>query len=149
MNNAIDTRTQNIIKARRKLVSKCVAILKTSVGRIQKQGCGCTLDGVGAVYKNGTLRDAIAILLAPSAIHNHTYGEISEEEQFYIVKKIARMYSVRYYLPVEREFLVKFLQQLQDAHDNAFDGFNHVDGDRMQFFLSECDKIKDSLQNAN
>lgn len=149
MNNAIDSRTQRIINNRKKLISKCLAILKTSVGRIQKQGCGCTIDGVGSVYKNGTLRDAIAILLAPSAIHNHTYGEISEDDQSYIVKKIASMYSVRYDLPADREFLVKFLQQLQDAHDNAFDGFNHVDGDRMQFFLSECGKIKDSLENAN
>jgi len=149
MNTAIHTRTQTVMKNRQKLVSKCLAILKTSVGRIQKQGCGCTLDGVGAVYKNGNLRDAIAILLAPSAIYNHTYGEISEDEQAYIVKKIASMYSIRYDLPADRQFLVKFLQQLQDAHDNAFDGFNHVDGDRMEFFLSECDKIKDNLENAN
>ena len=149
MNTAIHTRTQTVMKNRQKLVSKCLAILKTSVGRIQKQGCGCTLDGVGAVYKNGNLRDAIAILLAPSAIYNHTYGEISEDEQAYIVKKIASMYSIRYDLPADRQFLVKFLQQLQDAHDNAFDGFDHVDGDRMEFFLSECDKIKDNLENAN
>lgn len=149
MNTAIHTRTQTVMKNRQKLVSKCLAILKTSVGRIQKQGCGCTLDGVGAVYKNGNLRDAIAILLAPSAIYNHTYGEISEDEQAYIVKKIASMYSIRYDLSADRQFLVKFLQQLQDAHDNAFDGFNHVDGDRMEFFLSECDKIKDNLENAN
>lgn len=149
MNNAIDTRTQRIINNRKKLISKCLAILKTSVGRIQKQGCGCTKDGVGAVYKNGTLRDAIAILLAPSVIHNHTYGEISEDDQAYIVKQIASRYSIPYAMAPDREFLVKFLQQLQDAHDNAFDGFNQVDGDRMQFFLSECDKIKDILENAN
>lgn len=144
----IGRRTREISKNRAKLVSKCLAILNTSIGRIQKQGGGCSIDGIGAVYKNGTQRDAIAILLAPSAIKNHTYGEISEEDQGYIVKQICNLYSIQYAMIPDREFLIKFLQQLQDAHDNAFDCFNPVDGDRMQFFLNECNKIKESLQNA-
>ena len=148
MTNAFQLRTQRIIDNRKKLASKCLAILKTSVGRIKRQGCGCSIDGVGAVYKNGKLRDAIAILLSPSEIYNHTYGEISEDDQKYIVKKIASMYSIRYDIAVEYAAFVSFLQSLQDAHDNAFDCFNPVDGDRMQFFLNECNKIKESLQNA-
>lgn len=149
MNNAINTRISNIVNNRKKLANKCLAVLKTSMMRIRKQGCGCSIDGVGAVYKNGKLRDAIAILLAPSQISNHTYGEISEDEQKYIVKKIAAMYSVRCDIAVEYSTFVKFLQDLQDAHDDAFDCFNQVDGDRMQFFIDRCNKIKESLENAN
>ena len=141
----IGKRTRILTKNRKKLISKCVAILNTSVGRIQKQGCGCSIDGVGAVYKNGTLRDAIAILIAPSAIKTHTYGEISEDDQAYIVKQIASMYSITYALAPDRAFLVNFLQRLQDAHDNAFDMFNPVEGDRMEFFITETEKIKDWL----
>ena len=149
MNNAINTRISNIVNNRKKLNNKCLAVLKTSMSRIQKQGCGCSIDGVGAVYKNGKLRDAIAILIAPSQISNHTYGEISEDEQKYIVKKIAAMYSVRCDNAVEYSTFVKFLQDLQDAHDDAFDCFNHVECDRMQFFIDRCNKIKESLENAN
>lgn len=149
MTNTVQIRTQRIIDNRKKLTNKCLAILKTSVGRIKRQGCGCSIDGVGAVYKNGKLRDAIAILLSPSEIYNHTYGEISEDDQKYIVKKIASMYSIRYDIAVEYAAFVSFLQSLQDAHDNAFDCFNHVEGDRMEYFLTECNKIKESLENAN
>ena len=81
MTSTFQIRTQRIVNNRKKLASKCLAILKTSVGRIKRQGCGCSIDGVGAVYKNGKLRDAIAILLSPSEIYNHTYGEISEDDQ--------------------------------------------------------------------
>lgn len=143
--NQTNTRILKIAADRRKIINKCLAILATSVARIKKQGCGCSIPGQGAVYKNGRIRDAIAILLPPSVIHNGTYGEISAPEQSYIVNRIGKLYSVYLDNAIERDFLKTFMQRLQDAHDNAFDGFNHVEGDRMEFFITETEKIKDWL----
>jgi hypothetical protein len=41
-----------------------------------------------------------------------------------------------------------FLQQLQDAHDQAFDQYNGIPENPMEYFLAKCKEIEQSL-NAN
>ena len=141
----IEQRIWAIQNNRKKRLKKLIAMLKTSVNRIKKQGTGCNIPGLGAGYKHENLRDAIAILLAPSVVRNKTYGCISDDEQAYLVTAIARTYSFSLDDATERNQLKDFLQELQDIHDDAFDEFNQVEGDRMTKFLNDCKLLEENL----
>lgn len=111
------------------------------------------MPGVGAVYKYNGKRDAIGILVEISQIYNHTYGEISDDEQKYLVNLIAKRFSVNITNEQNREYFKSFLQKLQDAHDDAFDEYNAEIEDRMSFFLNICDlmlvDLEHQLDNLN
>ena len=147
MNTVFNARIKKLYLNKAKLIRQCIAILGISKQRILKQGGGCVIPRMGASYKYKFNRDSIAILLNFSDIKNSTYGEISEDSQRYIVKLIAKKFSVNIEQYTSYDYFIKFLQMLQDAHDNAFDVYINDITDRMAFFEKECDKISDILMN--
>lgn len=124
--------------------SKLLSLLTIAENRIIKQGDGC-YDRMGACYKNKNKRDVISALCPPQTVRWNTYGVVSADEQRYLVRAIAKRHSVDIERANDRVKFVKFLQDLQDAHDLAFDPFNEVSGDRMVAFLENCDTIRSSL----
>lgn len=132
---------------RTKTLNACKNMLATSVSRIQKQGYGCTHPKTGACYKHAGKRDAIAILIDANLIRSISYGPISSDEQSYIVNAIMHKYQLRIDDSNVRVKVKKFLQKLQDAHDQAFDQFNNTPNP-MEYFINECKLIENSL-NAN
>lgn len=144
-------KTKSFIKAqaiRTKTLNACKQMLATSVARIQKQGSGCTHPNTGACYKYAGKRDAIAILIDPKIIRSMSYGLISSDEQSYIVNAIMNKYQLRVDDAYMRSKVKTFLQQLQDAHDQAFDQYNGIPENPMEYFLTKCQEIEQSL-NAN
>ena len=130
---------------RSKLIKQCMIILDISKNRIIKQGKGCIVPDYGASYKYKYDRDTIGILLNFSQIKNSTYGEISEDSQKYLVNLISKKFNVNIDTYTRRDYFVKFLQNLQDLHDNSFDGYNNDIQDRMTYFKEECNKLYNSL----
>ena len=121
---------KNIIKP---TAEKCIHLLDIAKRHIHKQGDGC-YNRMGAAYKADRKRDVIAALCGGIAIKSNTFGVISDEKQKYIVTHIVNRHQIRADRSETRGFVVKFLQDLQDAHDAAFDPFNVVSGDRMELF---------------
>lgn len=123
-----------------------LSLLNTARDRIIKQGSGCT-DRMGACYSSKQKRDVISFLCAGNVIKWYSYGEISGEEQKYIVNHIANRHSINVRTHATRKKLIDFLQDLQNAHDFAFDQFFDVSGDRMVEFLKNCDTIQKRIEN--
>ncbi len=147
MNTVVTTRLKRLNSNKAKLIRQCYAILGISKHRIIKQGSGCIIPGVGASYKYKYTRDSIAIVLNFSQIKNTTFGEISDDSQRYLIKLIAKKFNVNIESYNNYAYFVKFLQMLQDAHDNAFDPYINDIDNRMLAFEQECDKISDILLN--
>ena len=144
-------KTKSFLKAEAantKTMNACKQMLATSVARIQKQGSGCAHPKTGACYKYAGKRDAIAILINPEIIRSMSYGLISSDEQSYIVNAIMHKYQLRVDDSTVRVKVKVFLQQLQDAHDQAFDQYNGIPENPMEYFLAKCKEIEQSL-NAN
>ena len=144
-------KTKSFLKAeaaRTKTLNACKQMLAVSVARIQKQGGGCTHPKTGACYKYSGKRDAIAMLINPEIIRSMSYGLISSDEQSYIVNAIMNKYQLRVDDSYMRSKVKLFLQQLQDAHDQAFDQYNGIPENPMEYFLTKCQEIEQSL-NAN
>ena len=116
-------------------------IVNTSMNRIKKQGRGCNIPGYGAAYRHNMLKDAIAVLVQSDQIPKHLFTEISSEPAQSLVTAIKKKFTI-----VNRHTLIDVLQQLQDAHDDAFDEFRNQNiQDPMQFFIDRCNQIKESI----
>lgn len=126
------------------IASQCIRLLNIAVKHIHEQGGGC-YDRMGAAYKANGRKDVIAVLASGQSIRSNTFGVISGEEQKYIVTRIVKRHNINADRQETRGFLVKFLQQLQDAHDDAFDPFNVVDGNRMELFDTKIKSIRENL----
>lgn len=128
----------------------CLRLLNIARTAIKKQGTGC-YNEMGVAYYTKGRNDVITSLCAPKTIRSYTYGVVSGEEQRYIVAHIANRYQVRIDRADTYTFLVDFLQDLQDAHDDAFDPFLDID-DRMQKFdeltLAIFTKLNRKLTNG-
>jgi len=146
---AIKPRIEKVKATKIKMIKSCQAILDISMKRIQKQGCGC-IDYSGCPdYKNGKLRDSIAILVESSQIRNSDYREIGHNDMTHLVNLIAKKFSVNLDLAGHRFFFTEFLQKLQDAHDDSFDVYldrNVTPEEAMVIFTKACNQIKEYLQ---
>lgn len=131
-----------LIKNQLTFTNRCIGILEISMQRIVKQGGGCNNPKTGASYVYSNRRDAIAILLGGGQVSSIHFGLISDELQRPIVRKLMHKFQIS---DIYHQRFVKFLQRLQDIHDAAFDSFNDVDSDRMDYFLVMCKDLKDSL----
>lgn len=116
-------------------------IINTSMNRIKKQGRGCNIPGYGAAYRHNTLKDSIAVLVQADQVPKSLFTEISSDPAASLVTAIKTKFTI-----ANRPLLVHVLQQLQDAHDDAFDEFRnqHIQ-DPMQFFIDRCNQIKESI----
>lgn len=128
---------------KRKLKNMLLGMLRHSTKWIVNQGTGCNIPGLGASYTYNTLRCNIACLMpSGSKVRNDSFGPISSIEQNYIVTRIMTRFGFR---PEHRSELKSFLQKMQDIHDAAFDQYNHVEGDRMKFFLGKIAELESTL----
>lgn len=144
--NTISARTLRQKNLRIALYKACLNILNISVTRIQKQGAGCNIPGYGAAYKYGGKLDAIAILLGPDSIRSNMFETISSESMKKIVNAISRKYQVRIDTHESYSNFVKFLQDLQDAHDFSFDEYTaDADSDSMGEFTLRAGDIHNAL----
>lgn len=140
------TRIQRQKNLRVTLYKACLNILNVSVTRIQKQGSGCNIPGYGAAYKYGGKLDAIAILLGADSIRSYMFETIDSENMRKIVQAISRKYRVRIDTSESYSNFVKFLQSLQDAHDEAFDEYTaDPDEDGMKVFTLKAGDIHNEL----
>lgn len=124
-----------------KTARKCVNLLDIAVNAMIKQGDGCYND-MGAAYKTKNRKDVISALCAGNIIGSHLFRPIGDYDMRKIVTHIITRHQMD---PNQRPFIVNFLQQLQDAHDNAFDPFNRVEGNRMDEFKAACTQIRYNL----
>jgi hypothetical protein len=120
-------------------------IVKDSKGYILNQGCGCYIEDYGVDYVDTKrkIRDSIGVLVpfySNGKLRRH-YGLISEESQKPIVRKIQKTYHINIDVPSEYNRFIRILQELQYAHDEAFD-----DGKNdMQKFVDACSKLEGSI----
>lgn len=126
-------------------LQSCLHLLNISVTKIKNQGSGCFIPKIGASYYDGTKRDSINMLLKERIPFN-MYHVISSDDMKKYVNKIAATHDVRIDTPIARGIFVDFLQKLQNAHDQAFDEYENPKlEDRMEAFITNCDKIKETL----
>lgn len=125
-------------------------MLKLSMEKIHKQGSGCFIKDYGVAYVDvgSNTKDSIAIVTAVSDkyLKKH-YGLISDEFQKPLVKHLIKRFMIDVSIETERERFITFLQELQYAHDVAFDQFSKdYDGESSVLkFLLQCEKIKKSM----
>lgn len=138
------------IQKRRAIYNRNSKNLKTIVDlatdRIVRQGHGCFIEGYGVAYINfkDCSRDPIGGLLGYSDIKGF-WGPISDELQKPLVAKIRNVFGINISHGSEYMRLVDILQELQNAHDLAFDKFNKPKRDaweNMDIFKKKCEQIK-------
>lgn len=116
-------------------------IINTSMARIKKQGRGCNIPSYGAAYRHNMLKDSIAVLVQADQVPKSLFTEISSDPAASLVTAIKTKFTI-----ANRPLLVHVLQQLQDAHDDAFDEFrNQTIADPMNYFIGRCEQIKETL----
>lgn len=113
---------------------------------------GCFIENVGVSYynpKNGT-RDPIGWLLTPRDVKQH-FGLIKDDAQKPLVRKIEKRFGINVSREQERQRFVKFLQALQDAHDEVFDEFNNDEPkeNRISLFGGKCNQIANEYGITN
>ncbi len=135
-------RRELIIQKNSKALSK---ILHDSKKAIKLQGTGCYIEDYGVDYidTKTKYRDSIGVLVpffSNGKLRRH-YGLISDESQKPIVYVIQKTYNVNIDLPGEYVRFIRFLQELQYTHDEAFDsGAND-----MGKFVDLCSKLEKSI----
>lgn len=107
---------------------------------MRKQGNGCYSEGYGVLYMNarkGT-RDPISHLLKIADAVGY-YGPIGAPNQAPLINKISKYYGCFIGIESERNRLVRFLTDIQDAHDDVFCPFiKNKHPDPMNNFLLRC-----------
>jgi hypothetical protein len=121
--------------------SKMHQILNLVRDKIVAQGQGCFIPGQGVSMCNraNITFDPIGILLGAAAVKGY-WHEISAEESKPLRNKIFTKYQINITRDSERANFVNFLQDLQDAHDEAFDEFN-TNCPSMDTFIAGCEVI--------
>lgn len=107
--------------------------------RIIKQRGGAVSRGYGVVHfsKTSGYRDPVGVLVGTHISAAH-FTTISSENNTAAVSIIMKRYGIP---DNQRLTMIDFVQEMEDAHDDAFDPFNRVD-DRMGLFLGRMDQIK-------
>jgi len=131
------------IKTRKTNSNKMLSMLNIAKTYISHNG-GCVIDGVGVAYYNpitGT-RDPIGCLVKVSDLKG-LYGTIESDAQKPLVRKIASKFNMNLSRDCDRSNFVKFLQALQNAHDEIFDFFNNSvpKSNHISLFNKKCDQI--------
>lgn len=120
-------------------------IIQASKKAIINQGTGCFIENYGVDYVDTkrNIRDSIGVLVpfySNGKLKRH-YGLIESESQKPIVRVIQKTYRVDVTRNEEYERFIRILQELQDAHDAAFDN----DKNDMNLFIELCNKLKENL----
>lgn len=130
--------------------SVMTTILNLARERIVKQDSGCFIPDLGTSYfdKKSGKRDAIANLLTGTPINwGNFYGLISDESQKPIVRAIIKKFQPDLSKGDEHMKFVDFLQDLQDAHDKAFDEYEEKDDFfRVGRFLGYCKDVSEKFK---
>jgi hypothetical protein len=140
--NRAAVKLNRIHKASYYIRERMLDVVDVVVGRIEKQGGGCSHPASGACYSYGGKRCAIGLLLKPDELKGIQYTTISSEANRKHLSKIISRFSLTTTVDSHRGFVVEFLQRIQDAHDNAYDTFNRVD-DRDKKFADEIQNVRD------
>lgn len=117
-------------------------IIRDSKKAMISQGHGCYIADYGVDYVDtkNKIRDSIGVLVpfyANGKLRRH-YGLISEESQKPIIRIIQKTYHIDISIPTEYNRFIRVLQELQFAHDEAFDGGR----DDMDIFTTLCDNLE-------
>lgn len=120
-------------------------IIQASEKAIIQQGSGCFIENYGVDYVDTkrNIRDSIGVLVpfySNGKLKRH-YGLINSESQKPIVRVIQKTYRVNVTRNEEYERFIRILQELQYAHDAAFDN----DKNDMNLFVELCNKLKKNL----
>lgn len=120
-------------------------VIRDSKKAIIHQGTGCFIENYGVDYidTKKNLRDSIGVLVpfySNSKLKRH-YGLIESESQKPIVRVIQKTYRVDISRSVEYARFIRILQELQNAHDIAFDAGRN----NMNIFVDLCNKLKENL----
>lgn len=124
-----------------------IRIIDDFMFRIRKQKCGCNVKDHGAAYYNNFDKtfDPFGLCLGFEAIRTH-FGQISDDEQRPLVRKMSRRFRVNCETDKEYSSFVAFLQQLQDIHDFSFDQYYKVEGDRMENYMHQMVALRDKIR---
>lgn len=135
-------------KVRKQNLSKMHEILNVIKEKITKFG-GCFIKNYGPAYYNSDefTRDPIGHLLKISDLRGH-FGTIDSEAQKPLIRKISNKFGLNLSNTIEYEKFTKFLQLIQDAHDELFDKFNNkeLNGNLRQLFCGKCNKIAHEMR---
>jgi len=116
-------------------------IIEDSKNAILSQAGGCYIPEYGVDYFNPITktRDSIGLLVpfySNGKLRRH-YGLINQESQKPIVRIIQKTYEINVSRNTEYDRFVQILQELQCAHDAAFDsGRNDIN-----LFVDLCNKL--------
>lgn len=124
-------------------------ILVDAQTHIIRQGGGVNIPRYGAAYQYEGKRDVIAGILPPTPKFKNSFmwESIESESLKWAVNSISKKYGYNQYgVTNDPKFLREFLRDLQDIHDESFDEYYSVDGDRLSLFLSKCEKLKKTIQ---
>lgn len=122
-------------------------ILKDAIDHIERQGGGVNIPGYGAAYQYKGKRDVIAGILPPTTKFKQFFAPIETEDLKWAVNRIGSVYGYNQYGTTnDPKFLREFLRDLQEAHDESFDEYYDVDGDRLEYFRTRCHQLQQQIE---